>query len=70
LFNRILAAHVHWYVGHKRLAWAISVAVSVASFGFWWALFSFEVALVVEAIVLALTVPRWIARRRRLARES
>jgi Flp pilus assembly protein TadB len=70
LFNRILAAHVHWYVRHKRLAWAISAAVSLGAFLFWWALFSFEVALVVEAITLALTVPRWIMGRRRAARQS
>ncbi len=68
MFERILVAYVRWYLGHKPLARAISAAVAVGVFVFWWALFGLKAAVIVEAVVVGLTVAQWVMSRRRVAR--
>jgi hypothetical protein len=66
--QRVLAVHVRWYVRHKRLAWASSVAAAVGLFAFWWMLFSLAAAVVIEVVVIGLSLAQWMTTRRGLAR--
>ena len=68
MIQRVLAAHVRWYVRHKRLAWAVSTAAAVGVFVAWWVLFGAVAAVVIEALVIGLSFLQWVMARRRLAR--
>jgi hypothetical protein len=68
MVQRVLAAHVHWYARHKRLAWAVSTAAAVGVFLVWWVLLGLVAAVVVEAIVIGLGFLQSVTGRRRLAR--
>ena len=68
MIQRVLAAHVRWYVRHKRLAWVVSAVAAVGVFVLWWVLVGPVAAVAVEVLVVGLSFLQWTKTRRRLAR--
>jgi hypothetical protein len=70
VIDRLVTAYIRWCVAHKRLVWVVNAGLSLAVFAFWWVLFGFVVAAIVEVVTVGWTVIGWCRIRARRVSSS